>query len=50
MISAAESRVYAQFESFLLQPLLQPFESAFGEYGTFAEEPFTEMLARELAR
>lgn len=43
-------RVRAQFESMLLEPLLQPLESAFGEYGSFATQSFGEMLAKELAR
>lgn len=43
-------RVRAQFESLLLQPLLEPLESAFGEYGSFAEQSFGEILAREIER
>lgn len=42
-------RVRAQFESLLLQPLLQPLESAFGEYGEFAAQSFGEVLAKELS-
>lgn len=40
----------AQFEAMLLQPLLQPLESAFGEYGEIVTQSFGEMLAKELAR
>jgi hypothetical protein len=42
--------VRAQFEALLLQPLLAPLESALGEYGEIATEPFAEALAKELAR
>ena len=42
--------VRAQFEALLLQPLLQPLESAFGEYGEMAGESFAAILAKELVR
>lgn len=41
--------VRAQFESMVLQPLLQPLESAFGGYGEIAAQSFTEILAKELS-
>jgi hypothetical protein len=43
------ARVRAQFEALMLQPLLQPLESAFGGYGELAAESFGELLAKELA-
>lgn len=45
-----DNTVRAQFEAMLLQPLLQPLESAFGEYGEIVTQSFGEMLAKELAR
>ncbi|HET7813773.1 MAG TPA: hypothetical protein VFL13_05320 [Candidatus Baltobacteraceae bacterium] len=42
--------VRAQMESMLLEPALQPFTSAFGEYGAIAEQTFGEALARLLQR
>lgn len=41
--------VRAQFEALLMQPLLEPLQTAFGDYGAMATEPFVEMLAKELA-
>jgi len=42
-------KVRAQFEAMLLEPLLQPMESAFGEYGQIAEQSFAQALAKALA-
>jgi hypothetical protein len=41
--------VRAQFEALLLEPLMRPLESAFGQYGEIVTQSFGEMLARELA-
>lgn len=41
--------VRAQFESMVLQPLLQPLESAFGGYGEIAVQSFSDVLAKELS-
>ena len=41
--------VRAQFESMVLQPLLQPLESAFGGYGEIAAQSFSDILAKELS-
>lgn len=41
--------VTAQFEAMLLQPMLEPIESAFGEYGEIAAQSFTSALAKALA-
>ena len=43
-------QVRAQFEALILEPLLQPLESAFGEYGGLAAQSFGEVLAKELSR
>lgn len=40
--------IRAQFEAMLLRPMLEPLESAFGEYGEIAAQLFGEILAREL--
>ncbi|HET6895389.1 MAG TPA: hypothetical protein VFH72_08435 [Candidatus Baltobacteraceae bacterium] len=42
-------KVRAQFEAMLLEPLLQPMERAFGEYGQIAEQSFAQALAKALA-
>ena len=47
--SPAMEKVRAQFEAMLLEPLLQPMESAFGEYGEIAEQSFAQVLAKALA-
>jgi hypothetical protein len=44
------SEVRSQFEALLLQPLLAPLESAFGEYGEIAGESFGENHANDLAQ
>lgn len=41
--------VRAQFESMVLQPLLQPLESAFGGYGEIAVQSFSDILAKEFS-
>ena len=41
--------VKAQFEAILLQPMLEPLESAFGEYGEIAAQSFTQTLANAMA-
>ena len=41
--------VKAQFEAMLLQPMLEPIESAFGEYGEIAAQAFTQTLAKAIA-
>ena len=43
-----EKRVRAQFEAMLLEPLLKPLESAFGEYGDVAGQGFATALGRAL--
>ncbi|HLI97488.1 MAG TPA: hypothetical protein VKT72_15570 [Candidatus Baltobacteraceae bacterium] len=48
MDSVSTARVRAQFEAMMLQPLLQPLESAFGGYGEIAQESFSGILAGEL--
>jgi hypothetical protein len=40
-------RVRAQFEAMMLEPLLQPFADAFGEFGSVAADRFAQLLARE---
>jgi hypothetical protein len=50
MNSPSMDQVRAQFEALVLQPLLAPLESAFGEYGEIAADTFGEILAKELAR
>lgn len=50
MDSVAERRVKAQFEAMLLEPLLAPFESAFGEAGGLAAPAFSQLLASMLER
>lgn len=40
--------VRAQFEALMLEPLIQPLEGAFGEYGGLVTQSFGEILAREL--
>jgi hypothetical protein len=42
--------VRARFESLILEPLLQPLEHAFGEYGDIAVESFSDALARMLEK
>jgi hypothetical protein len=44
-----DNTVRAQFEALLLEPLMQPLESAFGDYGELVTQSFGEILARELA-
>lgn len=44
------ARVRAQFESMMLEPLLEPLESAFGGYGQIAIQTFGDVLAKELSR
>jgi hypothetical protein len=39
----------AQFEAMLIEPMLRPMESAFGEYGEIAVQTFTQALAEELS-
>ena len=41
--------VKAQFDAMLLQPMLEPLESAFGEYGEIAAQSFTNALAKALS-
>lgn len=41
--------VRAQFEALMLEPLMQPLGSAFGEYGEVVTQSFGEALARELS-
>ena len=41
--------VRAQFEALLLEPLMRPLESAFGQYGEIVTQSFGEVLAQELA-
>lgn len=50
MDSAQLPQVRAQFQALMLEPLLQPFAQAFGEFGSIASDGFTQMLAREFAR
>ena len=40
--------VKAQVEAMLLQPMLEPLEPAFGEYGEIAAQSFTSALAEAL--
>ncbi len=42
------ARVRAQFESLLLQPVLEPLTAAFGEYGEIATQGFAQALATAL--
>ncbi len=42
-------RARAQFESLMLQPLLQPMERAFGEYGEIAVQSFSDALSKALS-
>lgn len=49
MDNVSASRVRAQFESLLLAPLLEPMESAFGEYGEIAAQSFGDLLAKEFS-
>jgi hypothetical protein len=46
--ASSGSAVRAQFEALLLQPLLEPVEAAFGEYGVIAVQSFTDALAKAL--
>jgi hypothetical protein len=45
---AEMDRVRAQFEALLLQPLLQPLERGFGQYGAIAADRFADALAKAL--
>ncbi|HET9096379.1 MAG TPA: hypothetical protein VFN37_06935 [Candidatus Baltobacteraceae bacterium] len=49
MDSPSIQAVRAQFESLLLEPLLEPLESAFGGYGDIAVQSFSEALAKALS-
>lgn len=49
MDNVSERAVHAQFEALLLQPMLQPLQAAFGEYGELVMQPFSEILAKELS-
>lgn len=40
--------VRAQFEALVLEPMLEPFTAAFGEFGSIAADRFADLLAREL--
>jgi hypothetical protein len=42
-------RIRAQFEALMLQPLLEPLQSAFGGYGEIAQQSFSDILAKELS-
>jgi hypothetical protein len=46
--SVSKERVRAQFEALMLQPLLEPLQSAFGGYGEIAQQTFSDVLAKEL--
>ena len=48
--SAPADRAHVQFEALMLEPLMQPLESAFGEYGEIVTQSFGEILAGELMR
>lgn len=41
--------VQARFEAMLLEPLLEPIESAFGGYGEIAAQTFSDALAKALS-
>jgi hypothetical protein len=44
-----DNRVPAQVQALLLEPVLEPLASAFGEYGEFAVEEFSQALAKAFA-
>jgi|GEM_PF-3434510 len=44
-----DHQVHAQLQALLLEPILQPLTSAFGEYGEIAVEQFAQALAQELS-
>lgn len=44
------SSVRGQFEAMLFEPLLEPMESAFGEYGSLIAAPFEAALAKAFER
>jgi hypothetical protein len=41
--------VRAECEALLLEPLLQPLESAFGAYGSIVAQSFADALAKGLS-
>jgi hypothetical protein len=45
-----QARVFAQVEALMLQPMLEPLEQAFGEYGAIAVSEFSQALATALQR
>lgn len=40
-----DTTIRAQFESLLLEPVLKPLETAFGDYGEIAIGEFAKILA-----
>ena len=48
MVNSAAASVRVQMESLLLEPLLEPLESAFGEYGAIAAQAFAQALSEAL--
>ena len=48
MVSIAERRARAEFEALLLEPMLEPLQSAFGQYGQIAGQTFAQALSRAL--
>jgi hypothetical protein len=44
-----DNHVQAQFKALLLEPVLEPLASAFGEYGDMAIDQFAQALAKELS-